>query len=212
LITMESQFKRNAKTKSPDSRDIDLGRRVRAQRLVRGMSQTDLANRIGITFQQVQKYEKGVNRVGAGRLTRIAEALGVPVAFLFGATEAPAGSPGEGANAAFAFLETERGGAPRARLRGHQESADPAGPGDARGANRRQDSGTISPLVLANIRPSRCSAQRSVDRSRAAATARQSGDSWTVRAFLAGSVEGERPVGDQPRTKIKSTLARASTM
>ena len=103
---MEPKFKTNPKTKAPDSRDIDIGRRIRAQRLIRGMSQTDLANRIGITFQQVQKYEKGVNRVGAGRLTRIAEVLGVPVAFLFGATEAPAGSPGEGANAAFAFLET----------------------------------------------------------------------------------------------------------
>jgi transcriptional regulator with XRE-family HTH domain len=106
MITMEPKFKTNPKTKAPDSRDIDIGRRIRAQRLVRGMSQTDLANRIGITFQQVQKYEKGVNRVGAGRLTRIAEVLGVPVAFLFGASEAPAGSPSEGANAAFAFLET----------------------------------------------------------------------------------------------------------
>ncbi len=94
------------KTKAPDSRDIDVGRRIRAQRLVRGMSQTELANRIGITFQQVQKYEKGVNRVGAGRLTRIAEVLGVPVAFLFGATEAGTAAATKSVNAAFAFLET----------------------------------------------------------------------------------------------------------
>ena len=94
------------KTKAPDSRDIDVGRRIRAQRLVRGMSQTELATRIGITFQQVQKYEKGVNRVGAGRLTRIAEALGVPVAFLFGAMDNGAAASTKSVNAAFAFLET----------------------------------------------------------------------------------------------------------
>jgi transcriptional regulator with XRE-family HTH domain len=103
---MEPKLKTNPKAKAPDSRDIDIGRRIRAQRLVRGMSQTDLATRIGITFQQVQKYEKGVNRVGAGRLTRIAEVLGVPVAFLFGATESGAAALGPVANEAFAFLET----------------------------------------------------------------------------------------------------------
>jgi transcriptional regulator with XRE-family HTH domain len=103
---MEPKLKTILKAKAPDSRDIDVGRRIRAQRLVRGMSQTDLASRIGITFQQVQKYEKGVNRVGAGRLTRIAEVLGVPVAFLFGATESGAPAFGQGANEAFAFLET----------------------------------------------------------------------------------------------------------
>lgn len=103
---MELKLKTNSKAKAPDSRDIDVGRRIRAQRLVRGMSQSDLANCIGITFQQVQKYEKGVNRVGAGRLTRIAEVLGVPVAFLFGITESGPGSPGQGVHEAFAFLET----------------------------------------------------------------------------------------------------------
>jgi transcriptional regulator with XRE-family HTH domain len=99
-------LKSNPKTKAPDTRDIDIGRRIRAQRLVRGMSQTDLGTRIGITFQQVQKYEKGVNRVGAGRLTRIAEVLGVPVGFLFGATEPGADGSSKDASAAFAFLET----------------------------------------------------------------------------------------------------------
>src|SRR5216683_3991071 len=65
------------RTKAPDARDMDVGRRIRAQRLVCRMSQTELADRLGVTFQQVQKYEKGVNRVGAGRLEQIAEALGV---------------------------------------------------------------------------------------------------------------------------------------
>ena len=64
------------RTKAPDARDMDVGRRIRAQRLVCRMSQTELANNLGVTFQQVQKYEKGVNRVGAGRLSRIADVLG----------------------------------------------------------------------------------------------------------------------------------------
>src|SRR5262249_18633886 len=50
-------------------------------------SQTALANQLGVTFQQVQKYEKGVNRVGAGRLTKIAEVLGVPVGTFFSGKE-----------------------------------------------------------------------------------------------------------------------------
>jgi transcriptional regulator with XRE-family HTH domain len=69
--------------KRPDPVDVEVGHRIRIQRLARGLSQTALANHLGVTFQQVQKYEKGVNRVGAGRLTRIAEVLGVPVASFF---------------------------------------------------------------------------------------------------------------------------------
>jgi transcriptional regulator with XRE-family HTH domain len=69
--------------KTPDPVDIEVGHRIRVERLSRGMSQTVLADQLGVTFQQVQKYEKGVNRVGAGRLTKIAEALGVPVSTFF---------------------------------------------------------------------------------------------------------------------------------
>ena len=69
--------------KRPDPVDVEVGHRIRIQRLARGMSQTALANHLGVTFQQVQKYEKGVNRVGAGRLTRIAEVLGIPVGMFF---------------------------------------------------------------------------------------------------------------------------------
>ena len=68
-------------------RDVEVGRRVRAIRLERDMSQSALGKLLGVTFQQVQKYEKGVNRVGAGRLVRVAEALDVPVSFFFGATD-----------------------------------------------------------------------------------------------------------------------------
>ncbi|MGE0749603.1 MAG: helix-turn-helix domain-containing protein [Variibacter sp.] len=63
--------------------DVEVGRRIRIRRLERQMSQTELATRLGVTFQQVQKYEKGLNRVGAGRLMRVAEALEVPVSFFF---------------------------------------------------------------------------------------------------------------------------------
>jgi transcriptional regulator with XRE-family HTH domain len=73
--------------KRPDPVDVEVGHRIRIERLSRGLSQTALANQLGVTFQQVQKYEKGVNRVGAGRLTRIAEVLGVPVSTFFSGKE-----------------------------------------------------------------------------------------------------------------------------
>ena len=71
--------------KKPDPVDVEVGQRIRIQRLQSGLTQTSLADQLGVTFQQLQKYEKGVNRVGAGRLTRIAKVLGVPIGTLFGA-------------------------------------------------------------------------------------------------------------------------------
>src|SRR5215213_3416523 len=73
--------------KRPDPVDIEVGHRIRIERLARGLSQTALANELGVTFQQVQKYEKGVNRVGAGRLTKIAEVLGIDVGTFFSGKE-----------------------------------------------------------------------------------------------------------------------------
>ena len=69
--------------KQPDSVDKLVGRNIRIQRLARGLSQTVLANQLGVTFQQVQKYEKGVNRIGCGRLFQIASILGVHVMDFF---------------------------------------------------------------------------------------------------------------------------------
>jgi transcriptional regulator with XRE-family HTH domain len=63
--------------------DILVGRNIRIHRLDRGLSQTELGKHIGVTFQQVQKYENGVNRVGSGRLFKIAGVLGVPVSIFF---------------------------------------------------------------------------------------------------------------------------------
>jgi transcriptional regulator with XRE-family HTH domain len=63
--------------------DIELGKRIRLRRVEIDISQSGLADKLGVTFQQVQKYEKGVNRVGASRLQQIATALDVPVTFFF---------------------------------------------------------------------------------------------------------------------------------
>ena len=64
--------------------DVEIGRKIRALRLERGLSQSGLADGIGLTFQQVQKYEKGANRVSAGRLQQISDILNVPVTFFYG--------------------------------------------------------------------------------------------------------------------------------
>jgi transcriptional regulator with XRE-family HTH domain len=69
--------------KRPQAIDVLVGSNIRIRRLERQVSQTKLAQAIGVTFQQVQKYEKGTNRVGASRLTRIANMLEVPVAQFF---------------------------------------------------------------------------------------------------------------------------------
>ncbi|MBZ9796670.1 helix-turn-helix domain-containing protein [Mesorhizobium sp. ES1-4] len=77
--------------KKPNPIDIHVGSRVRLRRNMLGMSQEKLGENLGITFQQIQKYEKGTNRVGASRLQAIASILGVPVAFFF--EDAPGHEP-----------------------------------------------------------------------------------------------------------------------
>ena len=69
--------------KAPNPIDKHVGSRVRMRRMMLGMSQEKLGNSLGLTFQQVQKYEKGTNRIGASRLQQIAHILQVPVAFFF---------------------------------------------------------------------------------------------------------------------------------
>ena len=68
----------------PDPVDVHVGNRIRARRLFLGMNQESLANALGLTFQQVQKYEGGANRVSASRLSAMAEILGVPISYFFG--------------------------------------------------------------------------------------------------------------------------------
>lgn len=69
--------------KNPDPVDIHVGQRVRVRRKMLGLSQTQLGKELGVTFQQVQKYERGTNRIGSSRLFRIATALDVPVSYFF---------------------------------------------------------------------------------------------------------------------------------
>ncbi|WP_026187596.1 helix-turn-helix domain-containing protein [Ensifer sp. BR816] len=71
------------KKATPKPVDIHVGRRIRMRRIWMELSQTSLAEQIGVTFQQVQKYEKGTNRVGASRLQQIADALEVPPSYFF---------------------------------------------------------------------------------------------------------------------------------
>lgn len=101
--------------------DIQVGNRVRIRRMLIGMSQERLGDLLGLTFQQVQKYEKGVNRIGAGRLFEVSRILNVPIDFFYegvntllgqpGATE-PDGAPvmefvssGEGLQLSLAFMK-----------------------------------------------------------------------------------------------------------
>jgi len=63
--------------------DIFVGEQLRFSRITRGLSQTALGNAVGVTFQQVQKYERGTNRIGASRLFAIAQVLGVPISSFF---------------------------------------------------------------------------------------------------------------------------------
>jgi transcriptional regulator with XRE-family HTH domain len=73
----------------PENIDVEVGRLVRVQRIARGLSQTELGDQIGVTFQQVQKYESGANRISMGRLTRISRVLGVDITYLLGASRPP---------------------------------------------------------------------------------------------------------------------------
>jgi transcriptional regulator with XRE-family HTH domain len=68
--------------------DVQVGNRVRIRRMLIGMSQERLGDLLGLTFQQVQKYEKGVNRIGAGRLFEMARILNVPIDFFYDGVEA----------------------------------------------------------------------------------------------------------------------------
>ena len=85
--------------KKPNPVDIHVGSRIRLRRNMMGMSQEKLGESLGITFQQIQKYEKGSNRVGASRLQAIAAILDVPVSFFF------EDAPGQEPRAAKGFAE-----------------------------------------------------------------------------------------------------------
>jgi len=80
--------------RAPNPVDKHVGSRVRMRRMMLGMSQEELGDGLGLTFQQVQKYEKGTNRIGAGRLQHISHILQIPVPFFFeGSPHGEAPSP-----------------------------------------------------------------------------------------------------------------------
>jgi transcriptional regulator with XRE-family HTH domain len=80
--------------KDPNPIDVQVGARVRMRRTIVGLSQEKLGEHVGLTFQQIQKYEKGTNRISASRMQQIAEALGVPVSYFFEGTEQSGKGPG----------------------------------------------------------------------------------------------------------------------
>jgi transcriptional regulator with XRE-family HTH domain len=97
--------------------DTHIGQKIRTRRNLLGLSQTELADAAGITFQQIQKYEKGVNRVGASRLQQFSEALGVAPSYFFEGVptvgkKQPAPQEGELSEGAIvSFLGTREGAA-----------------------------------------------------------------------------------------------------
>jgi transcriptional regulator with XRE-family HTH domain len=100
--------------KSMDRIDVLVGQRIRALRCARELSQADLGNLVGVTFQQIQKYENGANRVSASRLLAMAQALGVPVSHFFEGLEMdspdrpPAEEGAEGRTPALASLLADK--------------------------------------------------------------------------------------------------------
>ena len=88
--------KPNRRTHGPDPVDVHVGARLRLRRNLIGMSQEQLGKASGLTFQQIQKYERGANRMGASRLYQIAQILNVPVGWFFEDMPAPAGGNARG--------------------------------------------------------------------------------------------------------------------
>jgi transcriptional regulator with XRE-family HTH domain len=91
--------------RKPNPMDIHVGSRVRLRRMVIGMSQEKLGEKMGLTFQQIQKYEKGTNRIGASRLHQLAQIMDVPVGFFF--EDAPHNANRNAASAAAGFAESK---------------------------------------------------------------------------------------------------------
>ncbi|MET0640163.1 MAG: helix-turn-helix transcriptional regulator [Hyphomicrobium sp.] len=98
----------NKTSRRLDPLDVLVGKRIRTQRLARKMSQSELGKQLGITFQQIQKYESGVNRVGAGRLQSIAKIFELPVSVFFGEDSASQDASNETNETVLNFLNTAR--------------------------------------------------------------------------------------------------------
>ena len=75
--------KKELRSENPDPIDIHVGARLRMRRNLVGLSQEQLGKSLGLTFQQIQKYERGINRMGSSRLFQVAKTLAVPIAYFF---------------------------------------------------------------------------------------------------------------------------------
>lgn len=95
----------------PNPIDVHVGARIRVRRSLLGLSQESLGEAIGLTFQQIQKYEQGANRIGAGRLYRFSRILGVPVQYFF--DDLPSGLESVEGQVAQGLRDTKRKPAPR---------------------------------------------------------------------------------------------------
>lgn len=89
--------------------DVSMGKRIRAQRVTMKISQADLGKKLGVSFQQIQKYEKGINRVSAVRLQEIAEALDVTTDFLMNVKDGEQGETNKEMDELLQFLSTSQG-------------------------------------------------------------------------------------------------------
>ena len=90
-----------ANQKQPNPIDVHVGSRLRLRRTMAGLSQEKLGKQLGITFQQIQKYEKGTNRIGASRLQEIAEILKAPISYFFEDAPSTNKEPNEAAGSGF---------------------------------------------------------------------------------------------------------------
>src|SRR4051812_42442557 len=89
MATKKMGGRRRQTVDGPDPTDVHVGVRVRLRRTLLGMSQERLGDALGLTFQQVQKYERGANRIGASRLFQLSHILDVPVSYFFDEMAAP---------------------------------------------------------------------------------------------------------------------------
>jgi transcriptional regulator with XRE-family HTH domain len=151
-------FRIGVRDAEADPVDVAVGARIRLLRKLRGLSQQALAQASGVTFQQIQKYERGANRVSASMLARIAAALGTPVADLFG-EDSPGKSAVDGAAMLLAqpgalellqaYVELPRGG-PRSALVEFVQSL-----GSAAAAWESLEPAAVGPAPEAEVTPAR---------------------------------------------------------
>jgi len=96
LVNVSTMVRSEKPTNRAGDADRHVGQRIRERRVMLGLSQQQMADMIGVTYQQAHKYERGINRISAGRLFEIAQVLGVPVSFFFEGLEQNAQPEGNG--------------------------------------------------------------------------------------------------------------------